>query len=1281
MTLLRTTIRCGVALLAAVLLSVAPGWTQTGTTSISGRITDQQGQVVPGATVTITNTATGDARITVTNESGLYQMSALPPGPYRVTVELSGFRTARVENLELRVDLPSRTDVQLEVGSLTETVTVEAATMLINTVNASLGNTLSPEQIDGLPLEARSVVALLSLQPGAVYVPVNVDERTRRDDPRHGAVSGARADQQTVTLDGIDVNDPELQIGYTSAVRITQDALQEFRVSTSNYGAEMGRSSGAQVSMVTRSGTNDYTGSASWFLRRTATSSNEYFLKLAQVSSGKPSEPPKLDKDVWGGAIGGPIRRNRLFFFGNFQAQRDSSESPVVRGVPSNSFRDGVLMYRCADPAPCPGGTVRGFADAHTVPAGWYGLTPAELAAIDPLGLGPSRGASEYFRRYPSPNEPGLDGQNIMDFRFSAPIVNDFHTYIGRLDFKMTDDQHAFGRFNLQDDTINSAPQFPGQPPRELRNVNNFGFAIGHDWVASPSFINSFRYGLTRIDDEREGVTKENYVTFRFIAPFDGAGDTGTFGSTRETPTHNFVNDMSWLKRAHNLKFGTNIRFTRIPRTGTSNSFNSVSINPSWVAGVGRNFMPGRATCTTPGCARVPAVAAGFAAGYADAWLNILGVLSQATRRANYTPTGDVLAVGAPVVRKYASDEYELYVQDSWQLHPTLTVTGGIRYSLMSPPWEVHGFQVAPTVNLGEWFEQRRRSMEQGTPSNRDPLVQFALAGPGNDRPHFYEWDTNNIAPRLAVAWSPVGESGFMRALTGGNQLVVRGGYAKVFDRIGHGLANQFDLAGSFGMATVLSSPFGQPYEQNPAARFRDLTTLPPTLPAAPPGQFPATPPLEAGVITQALDASITTPSAHVFSLAVGRQFGPRWSIEGAYVGRLGRDLPVRRDAAMPLNLRDPRSNTDYFTAAQTLIRAIEQAGGPNVAPIAYWENLFPGLAAPGVTATQAVARYFHGYAPDYISAIWDIDQLCGGSLRASPVRSCSIFGPYAYFNRQYDSLGILSTIGHSKYNALQLTLRNRWGAATQFDFNYTLAKSDDLASAVERGSNFTEFTAGGYSGFLINSWEPELHYGPSDFDLRHQLNFNWIVDLPFGQGRPFGSGATGVMNHLIGDWSIAGLVRWTSGFPFNVYNCRSCWATNWTLQGNAMPKDPNQLPATKTTKNKVDNRPSPFEDPQAALQMFRFAMPGEVGIRNVLRGDGYFTLDTSLSKGWALGIADHRLRFRWDVFNLTNTPKFNVDDLNMFPDRTGFGRYDGTLATCDGRAGRCMQFALRYEF
>lgn len=1272
--------RAAVLTVLCVLLPCGTLLAQSGTATLAGRVTDPQGNVVPGASVTLTNTATAAPRTVVTNESGLYQFNALPPGVYDLTIELSGFKIVKFQNVELRVDSPVRQDVKLEVGQLTESVTVQGESPVLNTVDASLGNSISEQQIRGLPIEARNVVQLLSLEPGAVFIP-----NAGVNDPRNGATNGARADQQTVTLDGVDVNDSQTQQAFTSVLRMTADALQEFKLSTSNYGAEMGRSSGPQVSLVTKSGTNHFTGSGYEYLRRTATSSNEYFLKLSQLSQGLPSKAPKLDKDIFGGALGGPVKRNRMFFFANVERLRENSETPVQRSVPSASYRDGVLMYQCSVAAQCPAGSVQGLSgSSYPVPSGYHGLTPAEIKQLDPLGIGPSLAASTYMKQYPLPNDPGTDGVNLMSTRFAAPIENQFKTYVFRTDLRVSSSgaQNLFVRVNAQDDAINSAPQFLGAPPSTVRAVKNKGVAVGYDSVLSPRLVNSFRYGLTRLDSATIGQLGANYVRFRFLDTFDAISST----NGRVIPTHNVVDDLSWMKGTHTVKFGTNLRLAKIDRFDNANSFYSGSINPSWTAGIGRRYAPGNPFCTAPICSQLPVVATGFQAGYGDTFTGILGVITQTTGVYNYDKNGNVAAVGVPVTRRFGYNEYEGYVQDSWHVRPNLTINAGLRYSYYTPPWEVNGNQVAPSISLGDLFEQRRQMGLSGIPENTLKPFTFDLAGKANSKKGYYSPDYNNVAPRVSFAWSPRADNGLAGWLTGTDRLSIRGGYAKVFDRIGQGIATQFDAAGSFGMSTQLSSPFGLAYETNPGVRWpADIHTLPPTLPAAPKGGFPTTPPLEAGVIATGLSDKIVTPSAHMFDVAFSRDLGHGYSFEAAYVGRLGRDIPVRYDLFMPLNLVDKKSGVDYFTAAQQLIKATQAAGISSnaatsaytvLAPIPYWENLWPAAAGTtaGLTATQAMARAFNRNAPDYITALYDADESC------SP--ACSIYGPFAYFDREYDSLGALATIGHSKYNALQVSLRKRFSEGYQFDFNYTLAKSQDSASSVERGSFFGNFGSGGYSGFLINSWDTESTYSYSDFDLRHQMNFNWITDLPFGRGKKFGSDMNRVLNQLVGNWSVAGLVRWTSGFPFNVQNCRSCWATNWNLQGNAMLVDPNSLPPTQTTENVVAGLPATYADPAAALKFFRYQLPGESGFRNLLRGDGYFTVDLSVSKAWSMPFANNKLRFRWDTFNLTNTPRFDTAGVSMTPDRSAqFGRYNGTLATCDAQAGRCMQFGLRYEF
>ena len=1269
------------ALIAAIWLAgTGIAGAQAGTAAISGTVTDQQGAALPGVTVTVTSRATGLTRSVVTNEIGGYQVLALPPGAYDVRAELQGFRGVLRENLDLPVDLNTRFDVELAIGALSETVTVTSEVAPLNTADASLGNVISGAQVRSLPLEANNVNGLLSLQPGAVYVPNAqvTDSRTgevMNIDPRSGAVSGARADQSNITLDGIDVNDPQFGTAYASALRMTLDSLQEFRVSTSNYGADAGRSSGPQVSLVTRSGTNDFHGSFNWVQRDTRFSSNDYFLKLSQLEAGEASEPPLLNKKIFGGSFGGPIARDKLFFFGNYERLNENSEVPVLRDVPSMTMRDGVLVYPCAVPAQCPGGTVQGFTASHAIPAGHYGLTPGELAQLDPLGIGPSRLATEYFQRYPVPNDPGIDSLNLVGYRFAAPVENRFNTFIGRTDYRMTGNHSFFARFNLQDDAVLTAPQFPGEPANSTRAVTSGGLAAGWDAVLGSNMVNTFRYGLTRIEEDIIGLQDTVQVEFRNIDSLRAL----TASTGRSIPTHTFANDLSWITGAHTLKVGTNIRFSRIGTSTNVTSFHTPQANGSWVDGVGTTYMPG-SLC--PACDLFPAVADGGVSSFGDTIVPLFGIISETTAYYNYDREGNVLPVGEPVRRRFAADEYEFYVQDSWKLGQHLTVTAGVRYSLFSPPYETSGLQVTPDIRLGEWLEIRRALMEAGRSTSEAPLVNFDLAGPKNGKPGYYDWDRNNVAPRVSAAWTPQSDSGLGGWLTGNGKLVVRGGYSIVYDRIGTALASNFDQEGSFGLSTNLSSPFGGHNEDDPSIRFQGLDWVPPTLPAAPPGGFPQTPPSFAGVITSALDGTIVTPYHHTYNVAIGRELGRGFALEGAYVGRRGRNLLVRRDAAMPANLRDPESGQDYFSAVQQLIRSVEDiprtadlGAYAGLGPQPYWENLFPDAAAGGFTATQVMAREFNRRAPDYITTLWAADQFC--------FPACSRLGEFAYFSPQYDTLGIQSTIARADYDALQLSLRKRFSDGYQFDLNYTLSEAKDHGSLLEGDETFGNFDNGGYTGFLIDTWDPEKQWGTADFDVTHLINLNWIAELPFGRSKPFASNLPPALDAIVGDWTTSGIVRWSSGFPFSVFNCRQCWSTNWNLQGNASLVTPGALPETGTTKNAVSGYPSPFRNPEEALSMFRRSLPGETGLRNALRGDGYFSIDFSLSKSWAMPWASgHRLRFRWDTFNLTNTPSFDVFFMDMFPDReASFGRYFNTIQTCDGGAGRCKQFALRYEF
>jgi hypothetical protein len=1236
-------------------------WGQA-TTSLRGTVYDHTGAVIPKALATLTNTATGFERKTTTGQEGVYELSQLLPGTYRLTVVAEGFKKYEATGLQLLVNDPATVNVTLEVGGKTETIAVTAEAPLLNTTDASVGSVITESQVKQLPLDARDVAALYSMQPGVVYLGNRTDINLNSD-TRSGAVNGAHSDQSNITLDGVDVNDQSNGYAFTSVLRVSPDAMQEFRVSTTNYDADQGRSSGAQVSIATKSGTNTFHGSLYEYNRNTATSANDWFIKQAEYANGEKNQALKLIRNIFGGTIGGPIKKDRAFFFLNYEGRRDSQADSEVRTVPTLTLRQGIVRYQ-------------------DVNGGVTALTPAQLAQMDPLGIGPNPVMMNFFQTYPTPNDPGVgDGLNYSGFRFAAPVRNRFNTYFARLDYQLTaDGRHSlFFRGSAQKDNQEGAPYLPGLAPLEVDTDFSKGFVIGYTASLSPTMVNNFRYGLTRQSQARNGNSDQPFIRFRglndnsFQAPnnfFYGRGFT--------LPVNNFVDDFSWKKGSHSLSMGANVRFIRNARTSLANSFSDAVTNASWldVAGVANTGSP-----LDPGANGFPAVADSFDNSYDYPLIALMGVLTEVDSVYNSDKTGALLPQGTPIKRHFGADEYELYLQDSYRVKSNLTVTYGLRWELLSPPWETNGVQVSPNVDMGQWFRTRGNNMRAGIPSNQDPLVSFALGGPANGKPGFYNWDYRNFAPRIGIAYSPNPSSAFFQRLLGNNKTSIRAGFGIVYDRIGAGLLSSFDQNGSFGLSSTITNPAGV-QSIDSAPRVTSLNDLP-TFGAcpAPLGNFPRTPPagLDCGfAITWGLDNSIKTPYAYQLAFSVSRELPKNLFFEASYVGHLAHRLLAQDDLAMPLDLTDPTSGVDYFSAASRFSQ-LGNAGvsytditpemvGPTAA---YWPNVFPGLATNlGIPGTDLQAAYAvmgdpSGFLHNETTGLFALDL--PGIYCAN---GCSKFGPFAFWNSQYSSLYAWRSLANSSYHALQLTLRKRFSQGVQFDINYTFSKSIDLSSDAERISPW-----GGLGGEIINSWDHKQLRAVSDFDARHQINSDWIAEFPFGKGKRFGKDAHGVAEALLGGWQLSGIYRWTSGYPVNVFS-GATWPTNWQLGGAAVPIAP--LPTTGVNKHNADGSVNLFADPSTAIQGFRVALPGESGSRNFLRGPGFFGMDMGLSKRWTMPYSEHHsIQFRWDVFNVPNATRFDVQQVNLSLDNaTDFGKYTGLLTS-----PRTMQFALRYEF
>ncbi len=1236
-------------------------WGQVATTSLHGTVSDPNRAVVPGATVTIDSAGTGFTRTTKSNDEGGYEFLQIPPGTYDITVTAPGFAAAKIANAQLLVNTPATQNLKLTVGGSSTVVEVQGQAELVNTQDASIGNAFDSKQLLNLPFEGRDAVGILSLQPGVSFV--GGDKVDQSYDSRGGSVNGARSDQTNVTLDGVDDNDQNSGFAFTGALRSTLDSLEEFRVATSNTNADAGRSSGAQVSLVTKSGTNSFHGTAYEYNRSNIGQANDWFNKQSQLSNGQSNRPGQLIRNTFGASVGGPIIKDKLFFFATYEGQRTHENLQVTRTVPSLLLRSGIIQYTDTN---------------HNLQQ----LNPTQIASMDPvctgngtcpLGPGVNPAVLQVLNMYPAPNTTNAgDGLNFVGFTFPAATPSKLDTYIVKLDANLTPRQSVYVRGNLQNDNLvfpnaASAPEFPGQAANITNRNNAKGIAFGHVWTISNNLINNARYGYLRVNSDAGGLQTQPFITFRGLDNVQG------FSSSDQvlTPVHNLVDDVNWKRGNHTIEVGGNWRIINDIRASNDLSYLGAETNPSWLTLSG---FANTKQSLDPAQFGFPAVLNGQA--YNLAMATLAGIVSEGFSNYNRTKSGSVLAQGAPAKRHFKSNEFETYLQDSWRVRPNLTLTFGARYTLLQPPYETTGLEVGTTTSINSWFNQRAASMVQG--QGTEPLLNIGLIGKANHGRPYWEWNYKNIAPRFAFAWSPGGNS----------KTSVRGGFGIYYDHFGEGIVNSFDKNGSFGLTTQLSNPAAVLTPDN-APRFSGLNTVPASLVIAPPtGGFPITPPstLDTGgfSITWGMDDKIKTPYSEVFDFSLTHELPGGFVVEGSYIGRMGHHLLQEEDLGMPLDIVDPSSKMDYFKAA-TLLSQASNAGTDisNLAPIPYWENMFPGAAgvpvgsgcAPGSstftgtpTATQSIYDMWSCNVGNETSALFNLDLpgIC------SP--ACSKLGPNAYFSPQWSSLYAWRSIGNSAYNSLQLTMRHK-GRGVDFDVNYTFSKSIDVGSNAERINEFQGF---GFASQVINSWSPKQLRSVSDYDTRHQLNSNWVFELPFGHGKRFASDLHGIGQAVLGGWSLSGIFRWTSGYPFSVEPGLGFWATNWQLTSADVLVGPK--PKTGVFTDPSGN-PNVFKgDPTAVAHSFRVAYPGESGERNNLRGPGYIGLDSGLAKTWNV-TERQTLRFNWDVFNVTNTPRFDVGSMqfagnNSVSSGSTFGEYTATMTK-----PRVMQFALRYSF
>ena len=576
-------------------------------------------------------------------------------------------------------------------------------------------------------------------------------------------------------------------------------------------------------------------------------------------------------------------------------------------------------------------------------------------------------------------------------------------------------------------------------------------------------------------------------------------------------------------------------------------------------------------------------------------------------------------------------------------------MTPGIRYTYLGVPYEKNGQQIAPTVGLDTFLQSRTAAANAGSAyTNR---IAFQASGSANNAPNFWTPQKGNFAPRIAFAYA-----------TADNRTAIRGGFGLAFDHVGEGIIDYYESTSSSLLSLSKTNSFTYTdVDKNP--RFTDYHAVPLGAVNVATVALPYAPADNPFTFLRSINNNIKTSYAETFNLSVDREVTHGLTVTASYVGRLGRHLLANLDVAQPTNIADPASGQTYFQAATALDKAYD-AGVPvgNFADTGYFHNLFPNAKYKGYKGAQAYYAYLSaGDRGNETDPLYNFDT----DPSASPGGASS----FRFFFPQTSSIYAQSTVATSNYNALQLSIRHVLRYGLEYDVNYTYSKSLDEGSSPERSA----------ANLLTNTFNPAGNYAVSDFDVHHNVTANYNLGLPFGRGKPFLNTTNGLVDRVLGGWQLNGVVHYSSGFPFSAVAAGN-YGTNFDsssyfVKTGPIPTGGHHYVAGTRAETALNGI-----TPAQAFANLRYPYAGESGQRNAFRSDGYFSLDSGLSKSFHT-FREQAFKISAEVFNVSNSPRFNAITTNGAS--TKFGQYTGGNSTTSGLLTnpRQMQFSGKYTF
>ncbi len=709
----RHTPSLGAAIMAALLFAAPQAANaQLLTSTVDGTVQDETGAVVPGAPVTITDVDTNVSRETVTNGRGVYVFPQVPAGNYTVEARPPGFSTAIVEDVRIELNTPATIDITVQVGELTETVVVTAteSQAVINTINAEINTNISREQVQSLPLNGRNVGQLALTQAGV----------TSAAGIRDASINGTRGTFNNFTLDGINNQDTFIRTdALFGVVPVKESFIDQISITTSNSDVDAGIGA-SQTQFVTRRGSNEYHGEVFYYHRNDWLNANTFFNNAA----GVPRERSLTHE--FGANVGGPILGDRLFFFVNYEEERNPSTASVTRTVLTPSARNGNFSYIRQDND-----------QAHTV--NLYDLT----------GVAPDPAIQSLIATTPASNDSSIgDGRNTAGYRFNSPNSDEADWIVLRADYEIGDNHSVSGtfhqfRFDLPSSVFNGLdPVFPGLPGGGQYSTRRLASFSGRSTI-TPTIVNEARVGFQT--SAPRFFTNETFADgYRLSLAVFSNPVRSFLPQGRDTANWDLIDNLTWTRGNHVIKLGGSARWTEV------DSFNDAGIVPTYVLGFG----VGNPDPLTPDL--FPGGIASGELGTASALLGVLGgFVDEASQTFNVDSTTSGFVDGATTRRITQQNFLNFYAGDNWRITPDLSLSFGLRWEFHGVPDETQGLALLPVGGVDDIL---------------DPNAVVDLAGATNGRP-FYDRDLNNFAPNVGLAWQ-LGDNTVLRAGYGLNYVV-----------------------------------------------------------------------------------------------------------------------------------------------------------------------------------------------------------------------------------------------------------------------------------------------------------------------------------------------------------------------------------------------------------------------------------------------------------------------------------------------------------------------------